>query len=110
MKKRLLLLKDKYVLVVNLDKFRPGEVVEAVKKTIPAFTMHVHTKAWKYYRVRPESTSSNPENCDTNHCVYDRTHKDYVYTDTWISFLIDELSDEKEMEKIMKVTIGRGAK
>ncbi|MDY6865855.1 MAG: DUF3644 domain-containing protein [Halobacteriota archaeon] len=106
-KKAVVLLRDKHVPVVNLDKFRPGEVVEEIKKTIPEFTMNVHTKAWKYYRVRPESASSNPENCNTKYCVYDRTHKDYVYTDTWIRFLINKLSDEKEMETVKKVTIGQ---
>lgn len=47
---------------------------------------------WKKYSVRPVKLASNPKQCDVKYCQFDEaaTNKDYVYTDEWIEFLIQE--------------------
>jgi hypothetical protein len=88
------LIKEKHILVSNLDKHKPAEVVKAVKNRLPYdFTQYHHTQAWKYFKVRPKSGAENPGKTDDKYCVYDKPHKDYLYTDAWIKRLASELSE-----------------
>ena len=36
------------------------------------------------------------------YCVYDRAHKDYLYTKNWTDKLIRELSDSEKFEQITR--------
>lgn len=95
------LIKDKHVPIANLDVKRPTEVVTAVSRELPlVFNMHHHTKAWKYFRVRPASNSTQPQHTNPSYCVYDKAHKDYLYTKAWITKLISELSDPTKYEQV----------
>jgi len=104
-KRAVMFFKEKYIPVSNLDKYKPWVIVEEVKKKIPDFTMGTHTKAWKYYKVRPNGKSSQPEKCKSEYSCYDKPHDDYVYTKAWIDFLVKKLSDKKEMKKVKKFSI-----
>ena len=45
--------------------FKPKQVCDMVtKRTGRNFIMHNHTKAWKYFKVRPNSRNKQPENTD----------------------------------------------
>ena len=58
----------------------------------------LHTKAWKYYKVRKTGTQAN--GCDTKYCQYDEAHRDYVYTQAWIDFLFSKFSDPDELSRV----------
>ena len=103
--KALVLFRDKHIPVLYLENYKPGQVVEKVKKAIPDFTIAIHTKAWIYYKVRPRYSAQNPERCKTNYCIYVKTHQDYVYTKAWIDFLIEKLSNAEEMERVKQIRI-----
>ncbi len=60
-----------------------------------------HPKCWEYYKVRPKKGDLNPEKTNSNFCIYDAVHKDYIYTEAWINFLIKNLSDENVLLQIM---------
>ncbi|MCI4356207.1 MAG: DUF3644 domain-containing protein [Thermoplasmata archaeon] len=90
--------------IVNQGLVKPWQVVAEVQKRIGTsvkMTMAVHTQCWRFYGVRPSSDDDHPENCHTNHCVYDRAHEDYVYTKEWIDFLVSELSRPGKLVEIM---------
>ena len=101
LKKLSVLIKEKHIPIANLDLSKPGVVVDIVSANIPfRFNMHHHTMAWKYFRVRPTSTSKSPENTDQSFCVFDKAHSDYLYKKAWIDKLTRELSDRVRFRAI----------
>ncbi|MFC1771718.1 hypothetical protein ACFLZV_07520, partial [Candidatus Margulisiibacteriota bacterium] len=47
---------------------------------------------WKKYKVRPASNAQNKKETDIKYCQFDvsSTQKDYVYTEEWITHLIEK--------------------
>lgn len=104
-------IKDKIVTkeISNLGKYKPSTVVKKVNKIIgtDSFKLSVsynHPILCKYYKVKPLDKDDDPFNTNTEYCTYDEVHKDYVYSDKWIEFLISELNEnpEEKFEKIKK--------
>lgn len=89
------LIRDKHIPIANLDMFKASQVVAAVTARVPGvpFGMGVHTKAWKHYAARPLSGDPHPDRTLSQYCVYDPVHRDYVYTQAWIDFLVKEIGD-----------------
>lgn len=97
------LIKNRKVPVSNANKMRAGIVVKEVNEKIDInFTLNKHTQCWKYYKVRPEKNTDTPELTNTEFCIYDSVHKDYVYTNAWVEKLIKDLSDETVRNSIFK--------
>ncbi|MEW6410649.1 MAG: DUF3644 domain-containing protein [Nitrospirota bacterium] len=98
------LIKPKEVTIANLGGYKPSDVAKKVEAAIgkPFKTSSHHVKCYKLFNARPASTSSNPEACDNRYCYYDAVHKDYVYKEAWVSFLIEKLSDEAEYNGLFK--------
>jgi hypothetical protein len=52
------IIREKKVPVEDLNGMVPRAVVEQVSKRLDKpFTMHTHTQAWRYYKVRPQSSA-----------------------------------------------------
>lgn len=95
--KAIVAIKEKHVPVVNHDVFKPSEVVDKLNKMGYSVNSHWHVEMWRKYKVRPTSNSKNKADCKTDYCTYDRAHSDYLYTDAWISLLLDkELKKQKQ--------------
>jgi hypothetical protein len=98
------LVKEKHVPVVNPGKFKPSDVAKQVAQALKLqrkFNVTRHTKCWHYYKVRPPKDSNNPARCRVEYCQYDEVHKDYVYTDRWVEFLVAELQDDEKYRAIL---------
>ena len=98
------LIKEKRIPVINPGKLRAGQVVVKVSQALGAekkFSQSQHTQAWRYYGVRPPTKSDHPDDCDTQYCQYDEPHKDYVYTDDWVEFLIKKLKNDDEYKAVI---------
>jgi hypothetical protein len=81
-------IKEKIIQVANQGKYKPSDVLRIIKeKTEQKKGMNWHTRMWKNHEVRP-----TPKNCKTQYCQYDEPHKDYIYTDAWIDFLIKNIN------------------
>lgn len=92
--KQLALIKETRVQVANQGNYKPSDVIQKVSSAIGRkFIMHEHTKAWKYYAVR--GTVREPQKCKTKYCQYDEPHKDFIYTQAWIDFLVDQITGKK---------------
>ena len=99
LQRHVILIKEKTIQVANQGKFKPATVVDYVKSKIPRpFSMNKHVQAYKYYKVRP-----TPDKCKIEFCQYDEPHKDYIYTQKWMDFLVEKLSDEKEYNKVLPI-------
>jgi hypothetical protein len=88
------------VQVANQGKLKPKDVSTIITSKIEKrFRVSDHTKAWKFYKVR--SIAKQAEGCNTKYCQFDEAHKDYIYTQEWVEFLIEKLSDDNEYSRVM---------
>jgi hypothetical protein len=71
---------------------------QVAQKLGKKFDVPLHTKAWKYYKIH--KSGKQAEGCDTRYCQYDEPHSDYIYTEEWVLFLINKLSDDSEYEQV----------
>ena len=51
------------------------------------------------YKAR--QSGETPEGCDTKFCQFDQAHRDYVYTQAWVDYLVVKLSDDAEYRKLL---------
>lgn len=112
------LIKTKNVPVVNIGLLKVKQVITAVQKglgnptvkrgakTIDKFNQITHRLCWARYDVRPKNGAPSPEKTDQRYCVYDKVHKDYLYTEGWVAFLIDKMADESEYNSLYKEKAG----
>jgi hypothetical protein len=88
------LIREKHIPIANLDLYKPSQVVALVCERLTSpFTMSVHTLAWKHYGVRPRHGDAHPERTEAQYCVFDKAHRDYLYTQAWVDLLARELAD-----------------
>lgn len=102
------LVKFKNVGALNAGLLKPGEVVKAVQaglgnikierngKQIDKFNTDTHIRCWKHYKARPKSGVKKPDQTNPAYCSYDKAHKDYLYTQAWVNYLIDKMANEDE--------------
>lgn len=100
--------------VYNADLLKPKDVICEVQRNLgdpkierngvakDKFNSHMHIQAWKYYGVRPPSSSEKPEETEKKYCLYDSLNEGYGYTQEWINFLSDKLKDDNEFERVRK--------
>jgi len=82
--------------------FRAKDVAEHVAKAIsqPLRAQPEHLKCWKYYRIRG-TYSEGKSQCKSKYCDFLENLRVFMYTQDWIDFLIEELSDPKKYRQIM---------
>lgn len=108
------LIKEKHIMhsVSNTDKMKPSTVVKKVQealgnpkimrgnKRVDRFNIDTHTRCWKKYKVRPENGSEHPEHTNADYCTYDSMNKNYGFTQAWVDFLIEKMSNEDEYNSL----------
>ena len=86
------MIKDKKIAVnaANVRRLRSGEVVAKVNgyQSRSSITQNLHVVLYKLFSVRPPKGSEDPFDTNTEFCLYDETHNDYVYEDAWVEFLV----------------------
>jgi hypothetical protein len=93
------IVRDRQVRVANDGLHSPKSVVREVERKLGRrFTTHHHMLAWKRYSARPtgKATKENAGRCKADWCVPDTRHGDYSYTDKWVTFLVEKLTDIDE--------------
>jgi len=43
---------------------------------------------YKVFSIQPQNGSEDPFHTNSEFCLYDETHNDYVYQDEWVNFII----------------------
>jgi len=85
------IIKDKTVKVqaANVGRLKPSEVVKKVNEGLvgKSITQNLHTTLYKIFSIRPKNGADDPFDTQSEFCLYDETHGDYVYQDAWVSFL-----------------------
>jgi hypothetical protein len=91
----------KYKIADDAYPYKPQRVVQLVaEKTGKKFTTSNHVQAWKLYKARPVAGAKQPENTNKDYCIYHAAHKDYTYSEKWISFLVEKVNSAAEFAKI----------
>ena len=85
----------------HLYPYKPKAVFELVTKvTGMKFSSHNHVQAWRLFGVRPHTKSKQPENTNKQYCIFHPAHKDYTYSQAWVDFLVEQVSDPEKFDKI----------
>lgn len=86
------IVKDKRVAIqaANVRRLKPGEVVNKVNTLLnrKVITLNLHVTIYKLFNIRPSFGAEDPFETNAEFCLYDETHKDYVYQDAWVDFLV----------------------
>lgn len=93
------LIKPTMAHVVNAGRLKASDVCRRVEPIVKAAcgkerrfnASYHHARACDYYKVRPKKHDPNPHRTNVEMCHYDEAHKDYVYTEKWVTFLIEEM-------------------
>lgn len=85
------IIKDKTIKIegVNVGKLKPKNVkARVVEEGIGDFSIYCHVVLWKIFNIRPKENSENPFDTETKYCHYDEVHKDYVFNENWVAFIV----------------------
>jgi hypothetical protein len=95
----------KYKPADDIYPLKPTEVAELVANGCGRkFTVDKHQRAWKLYKVRPNSAADDPASTDKRYCIYHPPYKSYTYSQDWVNFLITEMKDDKKWGAISSLT------
>lgn len=102
------LIKDKVIKteVINPGKLKPGKVVlEVNKHIITKINQRDHKCILAIFGIRPYNEfekNRDPFETNTTYCHYDEAHDDYLYQESWVQFLIHNISLNKLTQDIWK--------
>jgi hypothetical protein len=95
--------------VVNAGRLKAGDVCKRVQPVVKAAlgkercfnASYHHALACEFYKVRPKKGDPHPEKTKVEMCQYDAAHKDYVFTERWVTFLIEEMKKPGQYQKLL---------
>ncbi len=91
------IIKEKKVLADDDYPYKPTKATnEIAKRSGRSFSSHNHVQAWRRYKARPSSNSKSKGRVNKEFCIYHKTHGDYTYSEAWVDFIVDKISDDKE--------------
>lgn len=87
--------------IVSADLLKPTQAAAAVEEGIPfEFKIQHFIKSWQGMNLRPPEGDPHPERTRENFCIYDRPHRDYLYTQALISHLTERASTEEGFRQL----------
>ena len=88
--------------VVNAGLLRPAEVARAVDARLPfRFGLYSHfPPMWRALDARPPRGSDHPERTREDYCIYDSSHRDYLYTPAFVDKVVSMLDTEAKWRKV----------
>lgn len=95
------LIKDKVIKteVINPGKLKPGKLIQEVNKHLTSkINQRDHKCILAIFSIRPYNEfekNHDPFETNTKYCHYDEAHGDYLYQETWVKFLVDNISTGK---------------
>lgn len=86
------IIKDKRVTVegANVNRIKPTEVVNRVNESVgrQVLTTNLHVVLYKLFDIRPPNGADDPFETNSEFCLYDEPHNDYVYQEAWVEYLV----------------------
>ena len=82
---------------INPGRLKPGNVIASVNATSPIKINHAdHKNILAIFSIRPYrefKPDHDPFDTNTKYCHYDEAHKDYLYQESWVKFLISNITN-----------------
>lgn len=100
------IIKDKIVVqrVSNANLLKPGAVTRAIENIAGVkISLSDHTLLWKAFRVRPVASSEAKFDTVSKFCIYDEPHNDYLYTDEWVTFIVNLLENHEFTKENIRI-------
>ena len=104
------IVKDKVIKkeAFNVGKLKPGKVLsEVLNKTKIKISQVDHKHILAIFKVRPYKEFGDeidPFDTNTKFCHYDEAHNDYLYQESWVDFLVGNLSTGNLKKEFWKKT------
>jgi hypothetical protein len=97
------IIRDRKIPVSDLGALLPTQVAARVADAIgrPFTASTHHARAWRYFGIRPPEGATDPTKTRTEFCRWNPAFMRYVYTESWVNFLIRKLSDEETYRAVM---------
>ena len=102
------IIKDRVVKTeaMNPGKYKPGKVIALVNASSAIKVNQAdHKHILAIFQIRPYKefgAISDPFETNTDYCHYDEAHNDYLYQDSWVSFLIGNLTSGRLTKEFWK--------
>ena len=102
------IVKDKIIRTeaINHGKNKPSTVIKKVKAKINLGFSHAdHKYILVIFKIRPypkTEDKQDPFDTNINYCHYDEAHKDYLYKENWIEFLISNINSGRLKKEFWK--------
>lgn len=85
--------------VASAGLIKPMKAAGQIEARIPyEFKTHHVVRAWQSLKCRPPHGDAHPERTIEKYCVYDEPHKDYLYTEAFVSKVIREVNTEAKFK------------
>ncbi len=77
--------------VSNEDNMKPVQAAAAIETRIPfEFKIHHLVSVWKRLQLHPPIGDAQPERTQQDFCIWDRPHRDYLYTKAFVDHIVDK--------------------
>ena len=84
------IVREQFRPVHNEDLMKPTPTAAEIQKKIPyRFNVTHLTRVWQKQGIRPPGDDDHPERTLQDFCVYDRPHRDYLYTNSFIDYVAE---------------------
>ncbi len=94
-------IREKRVPVSDMGHSLPSQVVTRVNQALAVpFNLHMHTQAWRHFKVRPSEGAADRYATRADFCTYNDTFHQYSYTEAWVNFLIRKMADPDTYEAV----------
>lgn len=92
----MVIVRDQIREVASADKLKPTAAAEAIQAKIPfRFSVHSHfPRAWSALEARPKAGDAHPERTRSDLCVFDKPHRDYLYTTAFVDAVVARVGTE----------------
>lgn len=85
----------------QLFPFKPAAATKEIARVSGKhFSSRNHTQAWRKFDVRPRSGVAQPENTNRDFCIFHVAHGDYTYSQKWIDFICEYISDDQNYAEL----------
>lgn len=106
------IIKDKTVRVeaANVRRLKPTEVIRQVNETLEGMTITqpLHAVLYKLFNIRPANGADDPFETQADFCLYDEPHKDYVYQQAWVNFIIHFMRTSNLKPSQLRLKLNKG--
>ncbi len=92
---------EKRVVADSLYPYKPGQVCKLVsQKAKKKLSPHDHVIVAYQLKVRPKSTSQQPEITNKEYCIYHPLYKSYSYSEAWVERLCALVANDEEFKRV----------